>query len=477
MVVEREFKKILIANRGEIASRIIRTCKELGIISVAIYSEVDRNAHHVRKADKSYLVGPGPLEGYLNFHRIVDLAKEIGVDAIHPGYGFLSENPDFAKYCEEKGIIFIGPSSENIALLGNKIASRELAKKVGLPLLPGSSEPISDVDEAVKLANDIGFPIIIKAAFGGGGRGMRVCHNEKELRAYIGICISESKKAFGKAEIFIEKYLQNPHHIEFQILGDQYGNIIHLGERDCSIQRRHQKLVEIAPSLILDKELRKEMGEAAVRLAKAVNYTNAGTVEFLVDDKGNFYFMEMNTRIQVEHPVTEVVTGIDIVREQIRIAEGKPLSITQEDVELKGYAIEVRICSEDPKNNFMPDFGKITAYNSPGGIGVRLDGAVYQGYTIPPYYDSMIVKLIVYGRTWEETVARLRRALDEFVIRGIKTTIPFYKKIVNDPDFRNGNFDTEFINKKPYLLEYQDYIDPMDYVTMVAAAIAIREGI
>jgi len=306
---------------------------------------------------------------------------------------------------------------------------------------------------------------------------MRVCWDEKELKKYINICISESKKAFGKADIFLEKYLQEPHHIEFQILGDHYGNVIHLGERDCSIQRRHQKLVEIAPSLILDSKLRQEIGDAAVKLAKAVNYTNAGTVEFLVDSKGNFYFMEMNTRIQVEHPVTEVVTGIDIVREQIRIAEGKPLSYTQEEIDLRGYAIEVRICAEDPKNNFMPDFGRITSYNSPGGIGIRLDGAVYQGYTIPPYYDSMIVKLIVYGRTWEETVSRLGRALDEYVIRGIKTTIPFYKKIVNDPDFRNGIFDTEFINKKPYLLEYQDYVDPMDYVITIAAAIAIREGV
>lgn len=477
MNIERNFKKILIANRGEIASRIIRTCKEMGITSVAIYSEVDKNAHHVRKADKSYIVGPGPLEGYLNYHRIVDLAKEIGADAIHPGYGFLSENPDFARYCEEKGIVFIGPSSEVISLMGNKIASRELAKKIGIPLLPGSEEPLKDAEDAVKLANEIGYPVIIKAAFGGGGRGMRVCCNEKEVLTFTNICMSESKKAFGKADIFLEKYLQEPHHIEFQILGDKYGNIIHLGERDCSIQRRHQKLVEIAPSLILDHTLRKEIGHAAIKIAKSVNYCNAGTVEFLVDSKGNFYFMEMNTRIQVEHPVTEVVTGVDIVREQIHIAEGKPLALKQEDIELRGYAIEVRICAEDPKNNFMPDFGRITDYNSPGGIGIRLDGAVYQNYTIPPYYDSMIVKLIVNGRTWEETVARLGRALDEYMIRGIKTTIPFYKKIVSDPDFKNGKFDTEFINKKPYLLDYQDYIDPMDFVTAIAAAIAIREGV
>lgn len=473
----KKISKIVIANRGEIATRIIRACKELGITSVAIYSDVDRNAHHVRKADKSYLVGPGPLEGYLNYHRIVDLAKEIKADAIHPGYGFLSENPDFAKYCEEKDIIFIGPSSEAIALMGNKVEARKLARKIGLPLLPGTDEPVKDEEEAVKFANSIGYPVIIKAAFGGGGRGMRVSYNEKDLRRYIKVCISESQKAFGKADIFIEKYLEEPHHIEFQILADNYGNVIHLGERDCSIQRRHQKLVEIAPSLILSNKKRKEMGEAAVELAKAVNYKSAGTVEFLVDKKGNYYFMEMNTRIQVEHPVTEVVTGIDLIKEMIKIAEGHPLDIKQKDVSLRGYAIEVRICAEDPKNNFMPDFGRITQYNSPGGIGVRLDGAVYQGYTIPPYYDSMIVKLIVSGRTWEETVSRLKRALDEYVIRGIKTTIPFYKKIVSDPDFLKGNFDTRFIEKKPFLLDYTDYTDPMDYVTAIAAAIAVREGI
>ncbi|MCX7991956.1 MAG: acetyl-CoA carboxylase biotin carboxylase subunit [Proteobacteria bacterium] len=475
--MEKKISKILIANRGEIATRIIRACKELGITSVAIYSEVDRNAHHVRKADKSYLVGPGPLEGYLNYHRIVDLAKEIQADAIHPGYGFLSENPDFAKYCEEKGITFIGPSSEAIALMGNKVEARNLARKIGLPLLPGTDEPVKDEEEAVRFANSIGYPVIIKAAFGGGGRGMRVSYNEKELRRYINICMSESKKAFGKADIFIEKYLEAPHHIEFQILADSFGNTIHLGERDCSIQRRHQKLVEIAPSMILSQKKREEMGKAAVALAKAVNYKSAGTVEFLVDKKGNYYFMEMNTRIQVEHPVTEVVTGVDLIKEMIRVAEGKPLDIKQKDVNLRGFAIEVRICAEDPKNNFMPDFGRITQYNSPGGIGVRLDGAVYQGYTIPPYYDSMIVKLIVYGRTWEETVSRLKRALDEYVIRGIKTTIPFYKKIVSDPDFLKGNIDTWFIDKKPHLLDYTDYIDPMDYVTAVASAIAVREGV
>jgi len=473
----KSFKKILIANRGEIATRIIRACKELDILSVAIYSEVDRNALHVRKADKSYLLGPGPLEGYLNYHRIVDLAREIKADAIHPGYGFLSENPDFARYAEEKGIAFIGPKSDVIAMMGNKIEARNLAKKVGLPMLPGSEEPLKDEDDAVKFANSIGYPVIIKAAFGGGGRGMRVARDEAEVRKFVGICISESKKAFGKADIFIERFLEEPHHIEFQILADNFGNVVHLGERDCSIQRRHQKLVEIAPSLILDEKMRNEMGDAAKALAKAVKYTNAGTIEFLVDKKGNYYFMEMNTRVQVEHPVTEVVTGVDIIQEQIKIAEGKPLSFSQSDISLRGYAIEVRICAEDPKNNFMPDFGRITQYNSPGGIGIRLDGAVYQGYSIPPYYDSMIVKLIVNGRTWKETVSRLRRALDEYMIRGIKTTIPFYKKIVDDEDFNKGVFDTEFINKKPHLLDYMDYKDPMDYVLAIAAAVAVREGV
>ncbi len=470
------FKKVLVANRGEIASRIIRACRELDIPTVAIYSEEDATSLYVKKADEAYMVGPGPIEGYLNIHRIVDLAKRVGVDAIHPGYGFLAENPRFPLLCERRGITFIGPSSKTIADMGDKIRARKMMKKAGIPVLPGTDEPIKDVDEALKMAKKIGYPIMVKAAGGGGGRGLRVARNPEELKEAIAVAQKESKLAFGVSDVFLEKYIERPHHIEFQILADKYGNIIHLGERDCSIQRRHQKLIEIAPSLILDDRLRQKMGRAAVKAARTAGYTNAGTVEFLVDKKKNFYFLEMNTRIQVEHPVTEEITGIDLVKKQIEIAAGKRLGLRQKDIKFDGYAIECRINAEDPKNNFAPNTGRVTAYYSPGGIGVRIDGAIYKDYVIPPYYDSLIVKLIVKGSTWEEAVRRMDRSLEEFVVRGIKTTIPFLRKIMDDKDFRKGKFDTTYIDRKPELLNYSEYGEPTDLVAAISAAIAAYHG-
>ncbi len=470
------FRKVLVANRGEIASRIIRACRELGIPTVAIYSEEDATSLYVKKADEAYMVGPGPIEGYLNIHRIVDLAKRVGVDAIHPGYGFLAENPRFPLLCERRGITFIGPSSKTIADMGDKIRARKMMKKAGIPVLPGTDEPVRDTDEALRMAKKIGYPIMVKAAGGGGGRGLRVARTPDELKEAIAIAQKESKLAFGVSDVFLEKYIERPHHIEFQILADKYGNIVHLGERDCSIQRRHQKLIEIAPSLILDDKLRQKMGRAAIKAARTAGYTNAGTVEFLVDRKKNFYFLEMNTRIQVEHPVTEEITGIDLVKKQIEIAAGKRLGLKQKDIKFNGYAIECRINAEDPKNNFAPNSGRVTAYYSPGGIGVRIDGAIYKDYVIPPYYDSLIVKLIVKGSTWEEAVKRMDRSLEEFVIRGIKTTIPFLRNIMDDKDFREGRFDTTYIDRKPELLEYSEYGEPTDLVAAISAAIAAYHG-
>ncbi|MDH3976035.1 MAG: acetyl-CoA carboxylase biotin carboxylase subunit [Deltaproteobacteria bacterium] len=469
------FKKVLVANRGEIATRIIRSCKEMNLKTAAIYSEADSTALHVKKADEAYLVGPGPVAGYLNIHRLVDLAKEIGADAIHPGYGFLSENPRLPELCEKSGITFVGPSSYAISSMGDKSAARKIMTEAGIPVVPGTGNIRSD-DEALAFAEKAGFPIMVKATSGGGGRGLRVCRNEKELIDNLKSAKSEAESAFGNAEVFLEKYIENPHHIEFQIMADSQGNIIHLGERDCSIQRRHQKLVEIAPSLLLSEKLRKEMGDVAVRAARAVNYTNAGTIEFILDKEMNYYFIEMNTRLQVEHTVTEAITGISLVRAQLEIAAGMPLAVKQEDVNIRGYAIECRINAEDPKNNFMPYTGKVTAYYSPGGIGVRIDGCVYKDYVIPPYYDSMVAKLIVSGMTWEETVDRMRRSLDEFVVRGIKTTIPFHYNIMTDEEFRKGDFDTGFIDRRPDLLEYSEKRDRTDLVIAISAAIAAYEG-
>ncbi len=464
------FKKVLIANRGEIALRIIRACKELSIRTVAIHSEADSTARYVKKADEGYLVGPGPVGGYLNIYGIVDLAKQVGADAIHPGYGFLAENADFAKACADAGITFIGPSPRAMKEMGLKIEARNKMKEIGVPVIPGS-EAIRDLKEALKSAKEIGYPVMMKASAGGGGRGLRICRSDAEIRRQMPIAQSEALKAFGNDSVFIEKYIEEPHHIEFQIVADKFGTIVHLGERDCSIQRRHQKLIEIAPSLILDDALRQIMGEAAVKAARSVDYDSIGTVEFLVDKERNFYFLEMNTRIQVEHTITEEITGIDLVQTMIRSAAGEKLSFTQEEVSLTGYAIQCRINAEDPLNDFMPDTGTVTSYYSPGGFGVRIDGHVYRGYTVPPYYDSMLLKQIVWGRTWEEAVNRMRRCLGEYVIRGIKTTIPFYIRVMEDRVFRSGHFTTGYVQERLPLLLYLQDRDPMDMVVSIAAAI------
>jgi pyruvate carboxylase subunit A len=471
------FKKILVANRGEIAMRVIRACRELNIATAAIYSEADSTGIYVKKADEAYLVGPGPIKGFLDGPQIVDLAKRIGADAIHPGYGFLSENAEFAELCQASHITFIGPSPHAIALMGNKVKARELAKSVGVPTVSGTDGSVTDVKEALAFAKKAGYPVMIKASAGGGGRGLRVARSDAELRENMEVSSREAKASFGDGSIFIEKYIERPHHIEFQILGDRHGHIIHLGERDCSIQRRHQKLIEIAPSLILTSKLRAEMGKAATTIAGAVNYDNAGTVEFLLDQEGRFYFIEMNPRLQVEHTVTEQITAVDIVRSQITIAAGKPLDIQQKDVTLQGHAIQCRINAEDPKNGFVPCTGTVTAYLSPGGIGVRIDGAVYRGYPVPPYYDALLAKLTVRGRSWEETVSRMRRSLEEYVLRGMKTTIPFMEAIMQEPDFLAGRFDTSYLDTHPDLYSYHEFEQPEDLVLALSAAIAAYEGL
>ncbi|HMK55448.1 MAG TPA: acetyl-CoA carboxylase biotin carboxylase subunit [Dissulfurispiraceae bacterium] len=464
------FKKVLIANRGEIALRIIRACKELDIRTVAIHSEADSTARYVKKADEGYLVGPGPVAGYLNIYGIVDLAKQVGADAIHPGYGFLAENADFAKACADAGITFIGPHPRAIKEMGLKIEARKMMKDIGVPIIPGS-EALRDLKQAIKTAKEIGYPVMIKASAGGGGRGLRICRNDADIRRQMSIAQAEALKAFGNDSVFIEKYIEEPHHIEFQLVADKHGNIVHLGERDCSIQRRHQKLIEIAPSLILDETLRRKMGEAAIKAAQSVDYDSIGTVEFLVDKERNFYFLEMNTRIQVEHTITEEITGIDLVQTMIRSAAGEKLPFTQDEISLTGYAIQCRINAEDPLNDFLPDTGTVTSYYSPGGFGVRIDGHVYRGYTVPAFYDSMLLKQIVWGRTWEEAVRRMRRCLGEYVIRGIKTTIPFYIKVMEDRVFKGGQFTTSYVQERLPLLLYLQDRDPMDTVVSIAAAI------
>lgn len=457
--------------------RIIRACRELDIATAAIYSEADSTGIYVKKADEAYLVGPGPVKGFLDKQQIVDLALRIGADAIHPGYGFLAENAEFAELCRTSGITFIGPSPSAINAMGSKIKARDLAKEIGVPVVPGTEGGVTDIKEALAFAKEAGYPVMIKASAGGGGRGLRVVRTDAELRENMEVASREALAAFGDGAVFIEKYVERPHHIEFQILADKHGNIIHLGERDCSIQRRHQKLIEIAPSLILTPRLRAEMGAAAIQIAKAVSYDNAGTVEFLLDQDGRYYFMEMNPRIQVEHTVTEQITAIDIVRNQISIAAGKPLDIQQSDVTLQGHSIQCRINAEDPRNNFRPCTGTITAYLSPGGIGVRIDGAVYKDYTVSPYYDALLAKLTVRGRTWEETVSRMRRSLEEYVLRGVKTTIPFMKAIMQDQDFRAGRFDTSYLDTHPDLYNYDDVEQPEDLVLAISAAIAAYEGL
>jgi acetyl-CoA carboxylase, biotin carboxylase subunit len=442
-------KKILIANRGEIAVRIMRTCREMNIKSVAVYSDADRKSLHVRYAGEAFHIGPSPSnESYLVIEKIIDAAKKSGTDAIHPGYGFLSENAEFAKKVRQAGLIFIGPSSHAISIMGDKIVARQTAMNSGIPVVPGTTTPVTSEKEISKIAKEIGYPVIIKASAGGGGKGMRLIKGEKDLSEALRLAKSEAMAAFGDDSVYVEKYIESPHHIEFQILADQHGNVIHLCERECSVQRRHQKVVEESPSPIMNPQLREKMGEAAVLLAKSVDYENAGTIEFLVDDSGNFFFLEMNTRLQVEHPITERVVGLDLVKEQIKIASGLKLPYKQEDIKQAGHAIECRIYAEDPDNNFMPDAGLIRHITQPLGFGVRTDGYVYEGYEIPIYYDPMISKLIVWGRTRIDAINRMKRALYEYKITGVKTTIIFLERIMNDPDFVKGNYDTHFIQNK-----------------------------
>ena len=471
------FKKILVANRGEIAMRIIRACRELNIATAAIYSEADSTGIYVKKADEAYQVGPGPVKGFLDKPKLVELAHRIGADAIHPGYGFLAENAEFAHLCQANRITFIGPSPQAIHMMGSKVQARALAQKVGVPIVPGTENAVSGLDEATRFCRESGYPVMIKASAGGGGRGLRVIRSEPELAPSFEASSREALAAFGDGSLFIERYIDRPHHIEFQVLADKHGTVVHLGERDCSIQRRHQKLIEIAPSLVLTPRLRADMGDAAIAIARAVDYDNAGTVEFLLDQDGRFYFIEMNPRIQVEHTITEQITAVDIVRSQITVAAGEPLEFQQKDVTLQGHAIQCRINAEDPKNNFAPSTGTITAYLSPGGIGVRIDGAVYKDYTVPPYYDALLAKLIVRGRTWEETVSRMHRSLEEYVLRGVKTTIPFMMKIMGEPDFRAGRFDTSYLETHPELFDYEASVEPEDLVVAISAAIVASEGL
>jgi len=441
------FSKILVANRGEIAIRVMRACRELGIKSVAVYSEADKNALFTRYADEAYEIGkPSPSQSYLQIDRIIDVAEESGAEAIHPGYGFLAENPKLGEECEKHGIKLIGPKGSVIEAMGDKITSKKLMKKAGVPVIPGTDRGVSDPDEAAEIADSIGYPIIIKASAGGGGIGMRTVYEEDELIRAMESTQSVAASAFGDPTVYIEKYLEKPRHIEFQVMADEHGNVIHLADRECSIQRRHQKLVEEAPSPIMTPELRKRMGSAAVKAAEYIGYENAGTVEFLYSN-GDFYFLEMNTRIQVEHPITEVITGVDLVKEQIRVASGEELSCRQEDITIRGHAIECRINAEDPLSDFAPNPGKITGYRSPGGIGVRVDSGVYMNYEIPPFYDSMISKLIVWGMNRQEAINRMRRALSEYIILGVRTTIPFHKAIMKNEAFQRGELHTHFVDE------------------------------
>ncbi len=442
------FRKVLIANRGEIALRVIRACRELGIRTVAVYSEADRESLHVRFADEDVCIGP-PLarDSYLNIPRLIAAAEVTGADAIHPGYGFLAENAEFAEICERSDIVFIGPTAEQIRLMGDKAVARRTMAAVGVPTVPGT-DAVSDPEEALEAAREIGFPVLIKAAAGGGGKGMRVALDEAGFVGQFQLAQNEAKAAFGDPSVYLEKYLARPRHVEVQVLGDRYGRIVHLGERECSIQRRHQKLIEEAPSPAVTPELRAAMGEAAVRGAEAIGYMSAGTIEFLLDEDGKFYFMEMNTRIQVEHPVTELVTGVDLVKEQIRIAAGERLSDSvKSGMEFRGHAIECRINAEDPSRNFQPSPGTITTFHPPGGPGVRVDTHASAGYRVPPYYDSLIGKLIVHGNTREEAIARMRIALESFIIQGVHTTIPFLLEILDTPEFRAGQVDTKFLER------------------------------
>ena len=450
------FKKVLVANRGEIAVRVLRACREMGIKSVAVYSEADRNALHARYADEVYHIGGAPAtESYLRIEKLIHVAKESGAQAIHPGYGFLAENTDFARACEKNGIVFIGPNSRAVELLGDKIESKRTMSRADIPVIPGSEGAVAEEDDARRIVKEIGFPVLIKAAGGGGGKGMRVVRGEPELPSAMRQAMGEAKSAFGNPTIFIEKFLESPRHIEFQILADNHGNVIHMFERECSVQRRHQKLIEEAPSAIMTAELRARMGEAAVKAVKVSKYNNAGTVEFMVDKDRNFYFLEMNTRLQVEHPVTELITGIDIVKEQFRIAANDRLSLSQDDITMKGAAIECRISAEDPENNFTPSTGKIMELIEPGGIGVRVDSGIHEGFEVPIYYDPLVAKLLVWAPTRQEAIVRMKRALSEYMIRGIKTSIPFHILVMDHQKFIDGDYDTTFIDKVMGKIEYK----------------------
>ncbi|QNH60466.1 acetyl-CoA carboxylase biotin carboxylase subunit [Hymenobacter sediminicola] len=442
----KKITKLLVANRGEIALRVLRSAKEMGLQTVAIYSEADRNALHVRYADEAVCVGPpASKDSYLRGDKILEVCRQLGVDAIHPGYGFLSENAEFARMVTEAGLIFVGPSPEAMNLMGDKLSAKQAVKAYNIPLVPGTDEAISDVEEAKRIAATVGFPILIKASAGGGGKGMRIVNSATDFEEQMQLAINEATSAFGDGSVFIEKFVTGPRHIEIQVLGDEHGNIVHLFERECSIQRRHQKVIEEAPSSVLTPELRAEMGRCAVDVARACNYTGAGTVEFLLDYQHNFYFLEMNTRLQVEHPVTEQITGLDLVKEQIKVAQGLPLAFRQEDLSINGHALELRVYAEDPQNNFLPDIGTLTTYVRPQGPGVRVDDGFEQGMEIPIYYDPMIAKLVTFGATREEAIARMLRAIDEYQITGIQTTLDFGRYVLRHPAFVSGNFDTNFI--------------------------------
>lgn len=443
------FNKILIANRGEIAVRIIRACREMGIRTVAVYSEADKDSLHTLLADEAICIGPAPSsQSYLNMERILSATVAMKADAIHPGFGFLSENARFAKLCQQCNITFIGPSAEIINRMGNKSEARNTMIQAGVPVVPGSKEPVYTAEAGLAMAKEIGFPVMIKASSGGGGKGMRISRSEEDFTEHFNAAQLESVKGFSDDTMYIEKYIEKPRHVEFQIMGDKFGNVVHLGERDCSIQRRHQKVMEESPCEVISPKLRKKMGEVAVKAAKAVNYENAGTIEFLLDKDKNFYFMEMNTRIQVEHPVTEMVSGIDLIKEQIRVAAGEPLSVSQEDIQIKGHAIECRINAENPYKGFRPCPGKITDMYLPGGKGIRIDSAIYSGYEVPPYYDNMLAKLIVFAKNRNEAITKMRSALGEVIIEGIDTNVDYQYDILHDPKYQAGDFDIEFIAEK-----------------------------
>lgn len=470
-------KKILIANRGEIALRVMRSCREMGIKTVAVYSEADRNSPHVKYADEAVCIGPpASSQSYLNMNKLIDTSKELGVDGIHPGYGFLSENSDFAKMVTDNGITFIGPSPEAMDMMGDKLSAKEAAKKFNVPMVPGSEGAITSVEEGKKIAKNAGYPVLIKASAGGGGKGMRIVENDADFEEQMKLAVSEATSAFGDGSVFIEKYVAGPRHIEIQVLGDTHGNIVYLFERECSVQRRHQKVVEEAPSAILTPELRKKMGECAVNVAKACNYTGAGTVEFLLDENNNFYFLEMNTRLQVEHPVTELITGIDLVKEQIKVARGEKLSFTQNDLKINGHAVEIRVYAEDPCNNFLPDIGKLSTYRRPQGLGVRVDDGFEEGMDIPIYYDPMIAKLITFGKDRTEAIERMIRAIDDYKVSGVETTLKFCKYVMTHEAFVSGKFDTHFVKKffSPEVLK-QENEDEMQIAAIVAAGLLQKQ--